>query len=317
MRQNRVSVRATGTRRGGFTMVELLMAMGVILILFVLLAGAVMRVMAQGPQTLTRQEMSMFDVAIAGFKADHNNVDYIPSTIILREDMAYSTAAELTSLAWLKKAFGKRLGAGVSFVDWNGDGSSTPGAITLTGDQCLVFFLGGIPSTSGGVLATKGFSTDPTNPANFTAGVNIKKPYFDFHSNRLKLGTNGFLSYLDPYPLTSGKPARQPYVYFSTYKNGNDYQPSDVTTSITAVAPYYVAGTFVANSTPPPAWSSIKFLNPNSYQIISAGADNTFGFTPDSSGCQPWNPAAGYGQGVPGTDDQASFSGSLLGAPQK
>src|SRR5207247_2502159 len=49
------------------------------------------------------------------------------------------------------------------FIDWNGNGNAD-GPVILEGDQCLVFFLGGIPiqGTPAGVL---GFSTDPRDPS--------------------------------------------------------------------------------------------------------------------------------------------------------
>jgi hypothetical protein len=53
-------------------------------------------------------------------------------------------------------------------------------------------------------------------------------------------------------------------------------------------------------------------MNPNGYQIISAGRDSLFG--PGGS----WNPAAGYTTaGSPGLDDLANFSQTPLGGPQK
>ncbi len=365
MRRIQSRVQAAGARRGGFTLIEVLMVMGIIITLTVLLVGVASRVLAKGPQVLTASEIRQFDVAILAFKSDHNNVDYIPSTIVLREDpttYVMSNALEAASYNWLKKAFGKRLGQGLNpppasgtntWLDWNGNGvfDSTP--FTLTGDQCLVFFLGGIPTSSGGAFGTKGFSTDPTNPTNFSSGVNINRPYFDFHPSRLvqlplqpqspprsprdyvpnPTTANGFLSYLDPYGLTpvtgstSYKPQQRPYVYFSSYKSGNDYNTFNTSDCNSTFADPTVASADpnYQKSVVPYKDPSGRYINPYGYQIISAGADAKFGTgTPPNSGT--WNGATGYvpgqaggtaSKGNDGIDDQSNFSANILGAPQK
>jgi hypothetical protein len=99
----------------------------------------------------------------------------------------------------------------------------------LEGEQCLAFFLGGIPSqTSSGFVMT-GFSRNGNNPGGL-GGADREPPFFEFKSNRLvqwipqppyvppnTIGTApGYPSYLDGYGKT-------PYAYFSSYKTANGY----------------------------------------------------------------------------------------------
>jgi prepilin-type N-terminal cleavage/methylation domain-containing protein len=58
------------------------------------------------------------------------------------------------------------------------------------------------------------------------------------------------------------------------------------------------------------------YLNPNSYQIISAGADGFFGYGSNPAGPAFWTPQNApvmNAQATPGYDDQSNFTGSLLG----
>lgn len=122
--------------------------------------------------------------------------------------------------------------------DWNGDGSPD-GATALDGAQCLVFFLSG---PGGG-----GFSTNPNNP---TAAGGDRIAPFGFKQNRLVGG--GFPRYVDIYG--------QPYLYFSSNDRTNGY---------TADCSQLSSGAY--------SYSSGKYANPTSFQIISAGRDSQFG----------------------------------------
>jgi hypothetical protein len=184
----------------------------------------------------------------------------------------------------------------------------------LEGEQCLVFFLGGIPQPNpdGITFTATGFSTNPSNPAQ--PGGERNPPFFEFRSDRLIhwtppgqpdgfVGTApGFPSYLDGYGKT-------PYAYFSSYRtsesqsNGynryvnysNPYLQlwpagtiggtpcGDVTTDCQALP--FAKGKPVdlnklgvwpyAQSTGP--GGPLTYLNPRTFQIISAGKDLYFG----------------------------------------
>jgi prepilin-type N-terminal cleavage/methylation domain-containing protein len=145
----------------------------------------------------------------------------------------------------------------------------------LQGHQCLVFFLGGLQQGGG----CYGFSSNPQNPmAAPTAGEIRKGPFFDFNATRLKPNYGG---YLDIYGV-------QPYAYFSTNGTINSYNPADC--SLTA--PYY--------------YSAGNYVKPDSFQIISAGANMVFG-----PGGQ-WTPGSVPAQGSAGGDDIANFATGRL-----
>jgi hypothetical protein len=202
--------------------------LAIIAVLVSLTAAAVIRVMGLGPDAQTRSEISQLETALTAAKNELHpgtQLEFLPSVLVLREDCNYGTTPiELATIAFLKKAFGKRIPvsasdlvtAGVPFIDWNGNGSAdqtlpTSAPFVLDGGQCLVFWLGGIPDNSATATMPRcgGFSTNPVNPADT---ANRKAPYFDFKPNRLQTGGPGvFYYYADPYSTSI------PYSYFTSY----------------------------------------------------------------------------------------------------
>jgi prepilin-type N-terminal cleavage/methylation domain-containing protein len=225
--------------RAGFTLVELLVVLAIIAILISLTAAAVMRFLTLGPEVQTHSEIGQLETALNAAKNDlrpGTQLEFLPSVLVLREDCAYGTTPiELASVAFLQKAFGKRIpttpaqltAAGLTFIDWNGDGTFTSGPLVLDGGQCLVFWLGGIPNNNPTptVLSCGGFSTNPLNPADT---ANRKAPYFDFKPNRLVAGPGSFYYYNDPFKLT-------PYAYFTSYPISPFY--AGAITATTATSP--------------------------------------------------------------------------------
>ncbi len=249
------------------------------------------------------------------------------------------------SQIFLQKMFGKNIGASGTGhlsgnLDWNGNGT-VDNPTLLLGDQVLWFILGGIPSGGG----ASGFASNPADPT-MTVGSsgagNRKGPYFDFAPGRLVTSysytntsgttqniqfvpwngnsammstwptSNGFFLYLDFYK-------KQPYIYLSAYGGAgynfwvNTYctqaMPTvgpKLTSEINAYAGYNLTSPYTNSTTS-------QAINPNTYQLISAGADGVFG----AGGS--WNPATGYPTGGGavnhGVDDLANFARSTLGRP--
>ncbi len=216
------------------------------------------------------------------------------------------------------------------------DASNNPVAVTeviLEGEQTIVFFLGGIPGSG----TVSGFSTDQTNPARhvlaFPSPTSANTddripPYFEFKSNRLvslsqlvvslggsPLGLSDFYVYQDGY-------GKAPYAYFSSYKTANGYNryyPPNL-----SGLPNPVAGSSDCKTLGvwpyAQSWgNSPVYYNAQTYQIISAGKDQTFGLGSSPLLLTTWGPSyAGqvYVQGVPGGyDDVANFYDRLLGVP--
>jgi len=283
----------TSSRRA-FTLVEMLVVVVILGILVSLITGAVIRALAVARRTGNRTEISQLNAAVETFKTFYK-VDYIPSRIVLCETLTNYTTGPNAGTQLYQESYQyllrlwPRLGPSSGTIDWNNNGT-LDADMTLEGDQCLVFFLGGIPSFNGTAPSTTGppsclgFSTDPTNPTNFSSGIQIQKPFYEFTTSRLvNKSSSGVVihasapllfSYLDTYGTGNpqGSPGvivtGLPYAYFSAYqtRNGyNRYGPTDCPTL--RVWPYAqssaVSGTQVLT----------QYYNPSGFQIISAGAD--------------------------------------------
>jgi prepilin-type N-terminal cleavage/methylation domain-containing protein len=296
-------------QRGAFTLVEMVVVLLIIAILASLVVSVTVNVTNQMTQAQTRTEISQLEVALRAFMSDYGLSDPPPSYLILNETSPLSTP----SAAFLQKVFGKNLGA-QGPVDWNGDGVPN-GPWTLEGEQCLVFYLGGIPTTPGlGGFSPQGFSTNNMNPA--MPGGKRKGPYYTFQVARLVPLTSynptasPFLVYLDPWQVKIGP---KPYAYFSSQGiNNNGYRlnttPPLIDCASIGAAPYFITGS-----------NPVQFTNPNTYQIISAGKDGVFGTAGwiPASGVPPVPPSNPNAAGQPaGADDQANFSSTLLGQGQ-
>jgi prepilin-type N-terminal cleavage/methylation domain-containing protein len=308
--------------RPGFTLVELLVVIAIIAVLISLTAAAVFRVREQGNVVKNRHNITQMQTSIQAFTSK-TGVDYIPSRIILYNDLSSyllptATPFEKSSLTYLLAVWprlGKQAGApNRAFtadlfpasdprysLGWCPDdpGASLKSAYELEGDQCIVFFLGGIQSGR----SCQGFGVDKTNP---TCINNVKRDpsFMDFPIESLEYKGSPsttraatFLSFIDPYGM--------PYAYFSSRSFGRRYTSKD---------PQYQAGLDAAyasgpgyarldcngllnnDNTPanlapyfepyPAGASQVKFYARDSYQIISAGPDKKFGSCIDQA-CNP------------------------------
>jgi prepilin-type N-terminal cleavage/methylation domain-containing protein len=321
--------------RAAFTLVELLVVLTIIALLMALLLAAVLRVYGLGATVKNRNDLSQLSESVKSFETSFG-VRWVPSRIRLREKLDYdmTNPYEVDSYQYLTTLFPKLKGQLQSsanppyyWVDWNGNSTVDANPVDLEGDQCLVFFLGGIPATGSppGVL---GFSVDPADPSVSPSTTNNRLgPYFTFKSNRLVDRTgNGFYSYLDSY-------GGNYFAYFSCYRVPNGYGRYAVLFGSDCnglgVSPYAE----VVGGTP-------RFLNPDSFQIVSAGRDGRFGrgslvaWTLAAEGTPTWSsatagasPAVWAVQSPPsnptpaqdmnaGREDMSNFHSADLGTPQ-
>ncbi len=92
------------------------------------------------------------------------------------------------------------------------------GVITLTGAECLVFFLGG-PDTVGADPVGDGFSKNPRNP--FAPGGSRIGPFAEFDIDRFRdVDGDGAHEYKDAFPSDID----MPLLYISSY-DGQGYNP--------------------------------------------------------------------------------------------
>jgi prepilin-type N-terminal cleavage/methylation domain-containing protein len=292
-------MRLSHTHRGrtAFTLIELLVVIAIIAILVALTSAAVIRTIARGPEVTAATEINQLAGALGTFKGKFGS--YPPSRIILHNRGSnYGTSQlDLDSKQYLQSIFPglANIWSAGGAVNWGGPDGTRTTPVTLTGDQCLVFFLGGIQTGAGGTPGCLGWGTgnDPTN----VTGTTIP-PFYQFPSTRLVAGNGGYFSCLDAWK-------QKPYAYFSSYswKGPNQYlryfnNPGGSDCSTLNILPYQF----------PPAGNVVRFVNPDSFQIICAGQDGVFG------GGGAWNPQSG----IPGAgaDDLTNFASGRVGNPQ-
>lgn len=286
--------------RSAFTMVEVMVVILILAILSSLISSVVVKGMDKATESQTRKEISEMEVALRAFMLDYGLTDPPPSYLYLSETDPLNTLGkgDAQTAAFLEKMFGKNLGK-LGYVDWNGNGQSDP-PYAVQEKECLVFYLGGIPNSvavrGGATPAPQGFSANNINPS--APGGKRKGPYFNFIASRLFPQPQqvipawlGFFFYIDPWMSKSGVLYQigTPYAFFSSRGIRSTYD----TSPDSGAKPYMT--------------SNGQYMNPNTYQILSAGRDGQFG--------NPlWNPSSGaLGAGA---DDQANFSSTLLGAGQ-
>ena len=211
------------------------------------------------------------------------------------------------SQRYLKKLFNRA----TAQQDLDGDGLFQSFWI-LEGDEALVFFLGGVPlkttGSDGTTFELTGFCKRPDSPlfarvenvAAYKFSLNRDTPFFEFKADRLvDFDGDGFPSYIDS--LGSEEESR-PYVYFSAY-GSNSYDPQDCNFNPSAQNYFpaltdiqdmdtgtnyfrYFGGAAGSSISPnpyttgpaAPVGRSPAWQKPQSYQILSAGADRKYGF---------------------------------------
>lgn len=280
-----MNIRSTSTRRSaGFTLIEMLVVFVIIAILIGILVPVISGAFRSAKQAAEVVEINSLVTALQQFKDRFGH--YPPSQMILKEDGDYIVGAgyfvpaapqdnavffeelsvQYLRYYWPELVIHTRTGGPANpvtpleigdingdgavnasdFYDWNGDNVKN-GPWFLQGDECLVFFLGGIQSgqfldSSGATLRPSGVGLNPkTYPAGTlgfgknsrwpmkqpvagSASAGRDGPFYEFDSGRLvDRDTDGFWEFL---PLR--KPERiGGYAYFSGY-DGTGYRPDDL-----------------------------------------------------------------------------------------
>jgi prepilin-type N-terminal cleavage/methylation domain-containing protein len=297
--------RTAAARRAGFTLIEVLIVIAIMSILMALLLVGVGAARRAARRTAVVDEVNKLGTSVTAFKKEFN---FYPPTEFRIPEKAYPSTAtasvDVQSYRLMRRMFPRfqifsaaTCNANEEIVgDTTVGGTAVPAAgmtfyfpkygptgseiqqldnhgTLLTGVDSLAYFLGGSRPAFPG--------WHPAMPV-YPTGSTKKGPYFDFAPDRF--AGNAFL---DPF--------KTPYAYMASGASGYPTSVTVVTASGNqTVSPYKLAAS--------------RFVNPDSFQLISAGQDLTFG--PGDV----W--AAGTGAYAPtgvGADDIANFNGAPLG----
>jgi prepilin-type N-terminal cleavage/methylation domain-containing protein len=324
MRQSVVRNGAPGAhRREGFSLIELMVVIGIIAILLSLLLAGVMRVIAVKDKAETLARITAINNAVTTQKSGQSqwSLPYIPQggytttsgTVTTWQPFRLRNSYSATPTGadpglnspeaqYIIQVFGMRLTQNsttknMELVDLGWPALATynaaNGNVLLDANQTLTFFLTGIPQPNGAQVAFTGFSTSPTAPftPRATPSEGRRGPVLDLGgggSSAPKYAVDpttglGFCRLLDSYG--------NPFAFFSAYRGqANQYYGGNNSYSL-------------GKPVPLPYATNGQFENPSGFQLISSGKDGLFG----ASGT--WAAVDHNGQ-----DDLANFSAAVLGA---
>jgi prepilin-type N-terminal cleavage/methylation domain-containing protein len=249
--------------RPGFTLVELLVVIGIIALLAALITPAVIGARTSARNAAIKAEIDMLHMAIMNYKNEYGS--FPPCFAVGMPPATDPAIKHLTRL----------------FPRMNPANSSAQ-------FQALSLLFPGATSTP--VLPSNaickwlfGYTTDPSAPVldNAAASVRTGAKLFDFDQSRIGKTTANAGQY-----WPSGK-AGSPYIYFdSALYAQNPMAPAGPGRSLTLGSSTYIVqrqpdatGSFVNTAQP--------FLNPDTFQILCAGLDEVFGTDDDLSNCWP------------------------------
>lgn len=287
------------TGRSGFSLVELLMVILIIAALMALILPSLGGARDSARLAQVKAEVTRLETAIAAFKARYNVNP--PSFIAIPATGSAWTGIYASSRRELRKIWPQ-----FSFATNGGLGNTGP--VFLSGDECLVFFVGGVYTGSATSPAYIGFSKNPATPFSST-GANRDSSFYEFDPGRfVDIDGDGLLSYID---TLSGQTS--PFLYISLESKSNVQQQPDVpdTFDIANVPTVDSSGVLTA-------WVDRQLGNPalayhqnaartvkwkkDSYQLISPGKDNTYGAASSTAVlgalAYPASPAAAAGDYV-------------------
>lgn len=283
-------LRRSGHKRAGFTLIEMLVVVSIIVVLISLLLPAVMKVSEAADRAENRARLLAINTAMNTMKGNSafGKPTYIPAG-------SYDVATKASGPFRLRNSYSAPGGAQPDVYSFEARyliamfniQPDATGAITdlgypnlsadLDANQTLTFFLGGIPYTDANGTILTGFSTnsqkpfaprldssnnlDPTIPRK-TSGIDLgggtnKKPKYTLAP------INGvqFARLVDPYGT--------PYAYFVAYNGqANKYFGHNTDAGFGGVQAYRSG----PNATDP-------YENASGYQLISAGKNREFGAT--------------------------------------
>jgi len=240
-------------KRPGFTLVELLVVIGIIAVLVALLTPVVMQSLTKSRNAAIKAEIDMLHMAIMNYKNEYGSFPPCFDSQFVINGNTYVASGEAAK--HLARLF-PRCTAGTTQLNTVAV-NSAGNRVNITPLTALVAWL-------------SGYTADPTSP--LLPAANRKK-LFDFDSSRMNL--------LDVCYFPSGKQAA-PYIYIDkNFYVGSLTNPLIVTSGTYFAHRVPAAGTTVWNAPLQPAF------NPDTFQILCAGRDEEFGNDDDLSNFWP------------------------------
>ncbi len=268
--------------RNAFTLLELLIVIVIISVLVGLLFVAFGGVLENAAIVEVKSEFAQVDTAMTKFQDRYKILP--PSSIVLTEDPG-TTPWDAKSRSVLRRMFGNTVDFS-QLVDFNDDGDTTD-VLVLTSSECLLFFLGGMRD---GTTLT-GFSGNLEKPF-ARGGDNREGPFITFDPGRFidtEATPDGMFEYRDLMATND-----VPYIYASS-NNGQGYSDTDG-----SVAHYHQSD----GTTP---W------NKDTFQLISAGEDQAFGFDPEPNPFVVLTWSESQGASGEQADNITNFASGTLG----
>ncbi|MEX0978123.1 MAG: prepilin-type N-terminal cleavage/methylation domain-containing protein [Pirellulales bacterium] len=275
--------------RRGFTLTELLVVIAIIAMLVALTSVAVMRAMGTAKQTRIKVEIDQLDAAMKAYKERYGAY---PPCDLQTTGLNFPALRQHVARAFPRYDMGT--GGATLIADLGQTGVDTA---AFRPDQALTFWL-------------RGFSPDPSHPfvsladhpiINGTEDMTVtvkRSPLYGFDASRLAAVDNTGTLVPNTVAMPSYFPAGAkldasgaPYVYFAAAT----YGALPVSPSTEAV-PNTVASPFTSAGVAAPYWNDVNglnasldfdgsnnpietWVNPESFQIISAGSDGKYGGT--------------------------------------
>lgn len=244
-------------RRSAFTLVEMLVVLGIIVVLAALFIPVASTAVSRTRNFNMTAEISQISQAVEAYKKERG--DYPPSMgeIDASGNSLYLPATRYTSVCerHLRKCYPKMTAAEKDFFYDNI-------APRITGDEALVFWLSRTMN-------------DERQP--FTSRGNNAKKYYDFQPDRLiDFDSDPFVG-----NFPDGQPGRIDLAsYRATFAGETPYVYLESRTYVMHRQPQYAVSGMVQayfNDTAASAFNQKLYMNDTTFQIICAGQDREFG----------------------------------------